>query len=148
VVLVVCLDLLRRAWAHEAFDFAAISTYLPSGQFSQGVLRYDRHHHAVEFVGDCQRACDVCADTRLLDGGGFLQRSSLFASVGSLVSRRTTFGKGQRSRLADRHRYANAAINILTDCATALLPIGVINSLDMPKRQKKLLLVVFGIGLL
>jgi hypothetical protein len=45
-------------------------------------------------------------------------------------------------------RYANAAINIVTDCATALLPMRVINSLDMPKRQKKLLLGVFGIGLL
>jgi hypothetical protein len=51
-------------------------------------------------------------------------------------------------QVADRHRYANAAINILTDCATALLPMGVINSLDMPTRQKKLLLAVFGIGLL
>lgn len=55
---------------------------------------------------------------------------------------------GYRSRVADMCRYANAAVNILTDCATALLPIGVINSLDMPKRQKKLLLAVFGIGLL
>ena len=51
-------------------------------------------------------------------------------------------------RLTDRDRYANAALNILTDCATALLPIGVINTLDMPKRQKKLLLAVFSIGLL
>jgi hypothetical protein len=51
-------------------------------------------------------------------------------------------------QLTDSDRYANAAVNILTDCATALLPIGVINTLDMPKRQKKLLLAVFGIGLL
>jgi hypothetical protein len=50
--------------------------------------------------------------------------------------------------VTDAIRYANAAINIVTDCATALLPMGVINSLDMPKRQKKLLLGVFGIGLL
>lgn len=50
--------------------------------------------------------------------------------------------------VANTIRYANAAINIVTDCATALLPMGVINSLDMPKRQKKLLLGVFGIGLL
>lgn len=48
----------------------------------------------------------------------------------------------------DIHRYANAAINIVTDCMTALLPVGVINSLDMPRRQKNLLLGVFGIGLM
>jgi len=51
-------------------------------------------------------------------------------------------------QMIDVLRYANAAINIVTDCATALLPMRVINSLDMPKRQKKLLLGVFGIGLL
>jgi len=50
--------------------------------------------------------------------------------------------------MTNKSRYANAAVNIVTDCATALLPIGVISSLDMPKRQKKLLLAVFGIGLL
>ena len=50
--------------------------------------------------------------------------------------------------IANVPRYANAAINIVTDCATALLPMGVNGSLDMPKRQKKLLLGVFGIGLL
>jgi hypothetical protein len=63
-------------------------------------------------------------------------------------SMRCLLMNGQLFQSAYRYRYANAAINILTDCATALLPIGVINSLDMPKRQKKLLLVVFGIGLL
>jgi hypothetical protein len=52
------------------------------------------------------------------------------------------------SQVTNANRYANAAINIVTDCATALLPMGVIGSLDMPKRQKKLLLGVFGIGLL
>lgn len=36
----------------------------------------------------------------------------------------------------------------MTDIATALLPIGVINSLDMPKRQKMLLFAVFGVGLM
>lgn len=39
-------------------------------------------------------------------------------------------------------------MNIVTDSATALLPVGVINKLDMPKRQKKLLIAVFAIGLL
>ena len=44
--------------------------------------------------------------------------------------------------------YANAAVNIASDCAIALLPVGVINSLEIPRRQKNLLLVVFSIGLM
>ena len=71
----------------------------------------------------------------------------MFASLGSLVSLCNECWMLVDS-VTDAIRYANAAINIVTDCATALLPMGVINSLDMPKRQKKLLLGVFGIGLL
>lgn len=71
----------------------------------------------------------------------------MLASFGSLVSLCTMIS-GMLFSMTDATRYANAAINIVTDCATALLPMGVINSLDMPKRQKKLLLGVFGIGLL
>jgi hypothetical protein len=45
-------------------------------------------------------------------------------------------------------RYTNAAINFISDVITALLPIGVIKSLEVPKRQKNLLYLVFCIGLL
>lgn len=44
-------------------------------------------------------------------------------------------------------RYTNAAINIVSDCAIFLLPVGVINSLEIPRRQKNLLLAVFTMGL-
>ena len=71
----------------------------------------------------------------------------MLASLGSLVSSCDEFLRMLVS-IANVPRYANAAINIVTDCATALLPMGVIGSLDMPKRQKKRLLGVFGIGLL
>lgn len=45
------------------------------------------------------------------------------------------------------HRYANSAINFVTDLIITLLPIGVIRSLEIPKRQKNLLYLVFCIGL-
>lgn len=45
------------------------------------------------------------------------------------------------------HRYANSAINFVTDLIITLLPIGVIRSLEIPKRQKNLLYFVFCIGL-
>ena len=44
-------------------------------------------------------------------------------------------------------RYANSAVNFVTDFIVALLPIGVIRSLEVPKRQKNLLYLVFCIGL-
>lgn len=45
------------------------------------------------------------------------------------------------------NRYANSAINFITDLIVTLLPIGVIRSLEVPKRQKNLLYLVFCIGL-
>jgi hypothetical protein len=49
--------------------------------------------------------------------------------------------------LINSHRYANSAINFVTDLIITLLPIGVIRSLEIPKRQKNLLYLVFCIGL-
>ena len=46
------------------------------------------------------------------------------------------------------YRYANSAVNFVTDLIVTLLPIGVIRSLEVPKRQKNLLYLVFCIGLL
>lgn len=47
-----------------------------------------------------------------------------------------------------QHRYTNAAVNIVTDLATALLPLPVITKLDIPKRQKVILMCVFAAGIL
>lgn len=52
-----------------------------------------------------------------------------------------------RTLLTNSHRYANSAINFVTDLIVTLLPIGVIRSLEVPKRQKDLLYLVFCIGL-
>lgn len=52
-----------------------------------------------------------------------------------------------RTLLTNLHRYANSAINFVTDLIVTLLPIGVIRSLEVPKRQKDLLYLVFCIGL-
>lgn len=49
---------------------------------------------------------------------------------------------------SDNTRYANSAINMVSDFVTALLPIGVIRSLEIPKRQKQLLYAVFCVGLM
>jgi hypothetical protein len=52
-----------------------------------------------------------------------------------------------RTLLTISCRYANSAINFVTDLVVTLLPIGVIKSLEVPKRQKNLLYLVFCIGL-
>jgi len=49
--------------------------------------------------------------------------------------------------LLTTERYANAAVNLVSDVVTALLPISVIRSLEIPKRQKNLLYLVFCVGL-
>ncbi|KAF2170774.1 hypothetical protein M409DRAFT_51034 [Zasmidium cellare ATCC 36951] len=43
-------------------------------------------------------------------------------------------------------RFSNAAVNIITDVCTAILPLPVLKSLNLPKRQKMVLMVVFGLG--
>ena len=45
-------------------------------------------------------------------------------------------------------RYTNASVNIVTDLMTALLPLPVIKGLDIPKRQKSILMGVFAAGIL
>lgn len=42
--------------------------------------------------------------------------------------------------------FTNAAINILTDLAIIILPMPVIRSLNLERRQKQLLIGVFAIG--
>ncbi|EMC96856.1 hypothetical protein BAUCODRAFT_41690, partial [Baudoinia panamericana UAMH 10762] len=42
--------------------------------------------------------------------------------------------------------FANAGMNIVTDVATALLPLPVLKSLELPPRQKHVLLVIFALG--
>jgi hypothetical protein len=56
--------------------------------------------------------------------------------------------KPYETLLTSYHRYANSAINFVTDLIITLLPIGVIRSLEVPKRQKNLLYLVFLVGLL
>lgn len=43
-------------------------------------------------------------------------------------------------------RFANTILNIVTDIATTVLPLPVLRSLQLPKRQKILLMLVFGLG--
>lgn len=43
-------------------------------------------------------------------------------------------------------RFFNSSFNILTDILTALLPLPVINSLHLPRRQRRMLMAVLGLG--
>lgn len=147
MVLVVCLDILCCSRLHQALYPSTILARLSSTELSQGLLRHDCDYRRLELLGDSECPHHVLADQIILDGGRLLQRPKVLASLGSLVSFRNETCVCQ-VRVTNAVRYANAAINIVTDCATALLPMGVIGSLDMPKRQKRLLLGVFGIGLL
>lgn len=47
---------------------------------------------------------------------------------------------------ADGPRFANAALNILTDCAIVILPLPILNKLNMSKRQRIALMSVFALG--
>ncbi|EME42974.1 hypothetical protein DOTSEDRAFT_72404 [Dothistroma septosporum NZE10] len=42
--------------------------------------------------------------------------------------------------------FSNAAVNIVTDVCTAVLPLPVLKSLNLPKRQRYILMAVFGLG--
>ncbi|CZT21442.1 related to integral membrane protein [Ramularia collo-cygni] len=42
--------------------------------------------------------------------------------------------------------FANTAVNILTDICTAVLPLPVLKSLNLPKKQRFMLMAVFGLG--
>jgi hypothetical protein len=42
--------------------------------------------------------------------------------------------------------FSNAAVHILTDIVILILPIPVLNSLHLPRRQKYALMVVFAVG--
>ncbi|EMF11630.1 uncharacterized protein SEPMUDRAFT_149566 [Sphaerulina musiva SO2202] len=42
--------------------------------------------------------------------------------------------------------FSNAAMNIITDIATTILPLPVLKSLNLPKRQRYVLMFVFGMG--
>lgn len=44
--------------------------------------------------------------------------------------------------------YVMAGVNIVTDFAIFIIPLPVIKSLQLPTKQKMLLVVVFGLGLL
>lgn len=43
-------------------------------------------------------------------------------------------------------RFSNAAFNIITDICTTILPLPILNTLRIPKKQKYLLMLVFGLG--
>ncbi|KAK4507420.1 hypothetical protein PRZ48_001155 [Zasmidium cellare] len=42
--------------------------------------------------------------------------------------------------------FFNSSFSIATDIATAVLPLPVVNSLNLPKRQRRMLMAVFGLG--
>lgn len=44
------------------------------------------------------------------------------------------------------HRFANAGINIGTDIMTAILPLPVLRQLELPRRQRRALMIVFALG--
>ena len=44
--------------------------------------------------------------------------------------------------------YVMAGVNVVTDFALFIMPIPVISSLQLPRRQKLMLVVVFGLGVL
>ncbi|GIZ40965.1 hypothetical protein CKM354_000428500 [Cercospora kikuchii] len=42
--------------------------------------------------------------------------------------------------------FTNAGLNIATDIATTILPLPVLNALELPRRQRRALMLVFGLG--
>ena len=70
---------------------------------------------------------------------------------GTCVNRTSVWYAYSQTSLAKKSanalgRFANASINIVTDLCTAILPLPVLNTLQLPKRQKRALMAVFALG--
>lgn len=50
------------------------------------------------------------------------------------------------NRLLTRTRFFNSSFNVATDIATAILPLPVVKSLNLPRKQRRMLMAVFGLG--
>lgn len=73
---------------------------------------------------------------------------TVFGSIFACVPVRAFWDKEQPARCIDQFAmwFTNAAINILTDFAIIILPMPVIQNLNLAKRQKQLLIGIFAIG--
>ena len=128
---------------HEILDLAAIPSDLPSETLPNIVLHLNRHCGHLYLLDVFQ--CCVCllAYFVLLDANRGAERWTLLESICCVVS------SGLDEVLCTMLiciRFANAGINIFTDIATGLLPLRVLKDLEMPKRQRIALMIVFGLG--
>lgn len=106
------------------------------------MLRTDGVPHRLDCLGILQRGLCMHSDQLLLghDGEGHLSEppcclvSSYHANLLDCTRWLTCF------------RFSNAAFNIITDICTTILPLPILNTLRIPKKQKYLLMLVFGLG--
>jgi hypothetical protein len=75
---------------------------------------------------------------------------TLFGSIFACLPVRAFWTKEQPSKCINQLAMwvTNAVINILTDFAIIILPIPVIQSLNLARRQKQALIGVFAVGVL
>jgi len=73
---------------------------------------------------------------------------AVFGSIFACVPIRAFWTQNEPAKCINQKAmwFTNAAFNIFTDLAMILLPMPVIRSLQMGSRQKKVLLLIFGIG--
>jgi len=100
----------------------------------------------MELLGSVQQHLHLCSRQPLLDGNR-LGCARLSTKTDPLV-RTTNHLALVLSLTIGGYRYSNATVNIITDLATALIPLPVIHSLDITRRQKTILMSVFAVGIL
>lgn len=73
---------------------------------------------------------------------------AVFGSIFACIPVRAFWTQTEHAKCINQKAmwFTNAAINIITDFAIIMLPMPVVRSLQMGKRQKQVLLLIFGIG--
>lgn len=134
------LGILPRPGCRQVLDLVAVFAHLSQYRISPGLPCYDRSHCHLYLLDLLQLSTGMRAYCLVLGQHSIrtmLSPTSCVVSV-SLITATTP--------LLSASRFTNAGINIVTDIATAALPIPVLKSLQLPKRQKVALMAVFGLG--
>lgn len=139
--LLVSLGILLGPLLRQTIDLTPILAHLPRPQVPPWMLHSDRDHRWVDVLGVLLRPLRLLAHSIFL---GQVHSRVVSKSTCCLVSSQgLSYGY---DRLTVCKRFANASVNIITDVCTAILPLPVLKRLNLPKRQKIVLMVVFGLG--
>lgn len=137
------MGILHLSVLHETLCLDAVSAGLPNTLMYPLLPRTHRHRRGMGILVNIQCGFYVLADLPVLDPFR-LGRSGMLVSEELVVGHPSMQGKHIANSTT---RYINAAINIITDVSASLLPLPIISTLDISRRQKCILKAVFASGL-